>query len=81
VYDARPVFGRRVREVRLRKHLSQEQLAARANLHWTYVSGIERGIRNPGLNILVRLATALDLSLSELVAGLTREPPKRPRTR
>lgn len=59
--------------------LSQEQLAARADLHWTYVSGIERGVRNPGLNILVRIASALDVSLSELVADMPPKIAKRPR--
>jgi transcriptional regulator with XRE-family HTH domain len=57
--------------------LSQERLAARADLHWTYVSGIERGVRNPGLNILVRLAKALELPLSDLVSGLAQPPAKR----
>jgi transcriptional regulator with XRE-family HTH domain len=50
--------------------LSQEQLAERAELHWTYVSGVERGRRNPSLNILARLAQALGLSLPQLVANL-----------
>ena len=57
-------------------HFSQEQLAARADLHWTYISGIERGIRNPGLNIPVRLAKALELSFY-LVASLAQLPAKR----
>jgi transcriptional regulator with XRE-family HTH domain len=57
-------------------NLSQEQLAERAELHWTYVSGIERGRRNPGLNILARLAKALHVTLPGLITDL-REP--RPR--
>jgi transcriptional regulator with XRE-family HTH domain len=58
--------------LRERLHLSQEQVAERADLHWTYVSGIERGRRNPGLNTM-GIATALGVSLSELVSNL-REP-------
>jgi transcriptional regulator with XRE-family HTH domain len=54
--------------------LSQESLAERAGLHWTYVSGIERGRRNPGLNTLTALAAALRMSLAELVKDLERAP-------
>ena len=66
-----------MRQRRKQMHLSQEQLAERADLHWTYVSGIERGIRNPGLNILIRLAKALRVSPSDLLAGLEKLPAKR----
>jgi transcriptional regulator with XRE-family HTH domain len=66
----RRAFGDRVRALRLDRRLSQEDLAERAGLHWTYVSGIERGRRNPGLNTLGVLAKALDLSISELLRGL-----------
>ena len=59
-----------MRELRERLDLSQEQLAERADLHWTYVSGIERGQRNPGLNILGRLASALSVTLPDLVTDL-----------
>ena len=75
--DIRSAFGQRIRELRRRKRLSQEQLAARADLHWTYVSGIERGVRDPGLRTVARLATALGVSLSDLVHDLAPAPPKR----
>jgi DNA-binding XRE family transcriptional regulator len=52
--------------------LSQEQLAERAGLHWTYVSGIERGRRNPGLNTLASLARGLKVPLSELLGEIDR---------
>jgi transcriptional regulator with XRE-family HTH domain len=67
VDDLRPALGRRVRALREKLGLSQEQLAERAQLHWTYVSEIERGRRNPSLNILGRLARALDVPLSKLL--------------
>jgi transcriptional regulator with XRE-family HTH domain len=70
VDDLRPALGRRVRSLRQRLGLSQEGIAERAETHWTFISGIERGIRNPGLNMLGRLARALEVSLPELVAGL-----------
>lgn len=59
-----------MRVLRERAGLSQEQLAERADLHVTYVSGIERGRRNAGLNILARLARALKVSLPVLVTDL-----------
>lgn len=68
--DLRTALGRRVRSLRERKGLSQEQLAEAADLHWTYVSGIERGKRNPGLNTLGRLARALGVTPSKLLSGL-----------
>ena len=68
--DLRGALGLRVKELRERLGLSQEQLAERADLHVTYVSGIERGQRNPGLNILSRVAKALRTSLPGLVADL-----------
>lgn len=48
--------------------LSQEGLANLAGMHRTYVSEIERGLRNPSYRNLVKLAAALELTLSELVA-------------
>lgn len=68
--DLRRAFGDRLRELRMDRKLTQEQLAERAELHWTYISGIERGTRSPTLNILGRLAKALRTPLSTLVEGL-----------
>jgi DNA-binding XRE family transcriptional regulator len=48
-----------VRELRHLAGLSQEELAAEAGLHWTYVGGIERGKRNPSLVNIIKLARAL----------------------
>ncbi len=59
-------FGRRVRELRLARGLSQEELAFKAGVHRTYLGGIERGERNPALKNIVAIAEALGISLSEL---------------
>lgn len=59
-------FGQRVRELRNRKGISQEELAYRANVHRTYLGGIERGERNPALKNIAAIAKALDVSLREL---------------
>ena len=70
--DLRVAFGRRVRELRDRLGVSQEQLAERADLHWTYISDVERGKRGPSLDVVGR-AHGLGVSVSELFAPLTRK--------
>ncbi len=61
-------FGAVVRKHRTAKGLSQEALAERADIHHTHVGLIERGERNASLNVAYRIARALGLSLSALVA-------------
>lgn len=60
-------FGKHVRHLRQLQDLSQEALAEKANMHRTYIGMIERGERNPALLNLIRLASALDISLPELL--------------
>ena len=59
-------LGNALREARTARGLSQEQLARDAGLDRTYVSGIERGERNPSLTNLLRLADALETTLTVL---------------
>ena len=59
-------FGRRLRELRLARGVSQEALAAKAGLHRTYVSSAERGERNVSLVNIERFARALDVDLCDL---------------
>ena len=68
--SATATFGARVRERRLRLGWTQEKLAERADLHWTYIGQIERGERNLGLVNILRLAVALKVDPAELVRGL-----------
>lgn len=63
---ARRAFGRRVRALRLEAGISQEALAERAGLHRTYVSSVERGQRNVGLDNIRKLAAALGVSPAQL---------------
>ena len=65
--DIRRIIGVNVRKTRELKVLSQEELAFRAELHRTYVSGIERGIRNPTALIIQRLAVALEITADRLL--------------
>ncbi|MFQ3668323.1 MAG: helix-turn-helix transcriptional regulator, partial [Fimbriimonadaceae bacterium] len=52
-------FGETVRRIRRRLGMTQLELAERSGLHLTYISGIERGTRNPTLSVLERLAAGL----------------------
>ena len=64
------LFGATLRELRSERGLSQEELARRSDLHRTFVSQIERGLKSPSLGSLSKLAHALDISLVELVAAI-----------
>ena len=59
-------FGAHVRSLRLARGLSQEEVAHSAGIHVTYLSGIERGKRNPSLKNLRKLAGALGVGVGEL---------------
>lgn len=65
---SRAALGAAVRELRTERGLSQEAVADLAALHVTYLSGIERGLRNPSLEKLNALAGALGVSMLELMA-------------
>jgi transcriptional regulator with XRE-family HTH domain len=62
-------LGRAVRDARRARGISQEDLASRCGLHRTYVGGIERGERNPSYTNVLRLADALGMRASELLAA------------
>tara|TARA_B100000378_G_scaffold10922_1_gene9195 strand:- start:6938 stop:7153 length:216 start_codon:yes stop_codon:yes gene_type:complete len=59
-------LGKKIRTLRLEKLLSQEKLGEITGLDRTYISGIERGVRNPSLKNIEKLAKALDVKVSEL---------------
>lgn len=63
-------FGENVRRLRLSAGLSQEELAQRSGLHRTYVSDVERGVRNIGLANTVKLAHALGVEPARLLEGI-----------
>jgi transcriptional regulator with XRE-family HTH domain len=63
-------FGRNVARLRNTAALSQDKLAEKANLDRTYLSGIERGVRNPGIKVVIRLARALGVSVAQLCKGV-----------
>lgn len=65
-------FGDRIRARRGALGLSQEQLAYEADINRTYIASLEAGQRNPSLDLLCRLARALQVDPAELVKGLQR---------
>jgi len=59
--DIRQRVGRNVQRLRAEKGWSQEEFADKADLHRTYVSVVERGVRNPTITIIAKLAAALGI--------------------
>ncbi len=67
-------FGLVLRRRREAAELSQEALAAQANLHRNYVGLLERGQRMPSILVVQQLASALGTTMSELLAEVEEEP-------
>ncbi len=65
--DIRKQVGLSVQKIRRERGWSQEELAFESGLHRTYISGIERGARNPTLLVIDQLATALKISPARLL--------------
>lgn len=65
------LFGVSLRRVRLERELSQERLAELTGLSTNFVGEMERGLKAPGLVVVVRLARALDTSVHDLLADFT----------
>jgi len=61
-------LGSAVRELRAANGLTQQELGLKAALDRTYLGGVERGERNPSFECLLKIAAALEVSLSELIA-------------
>ncbi len=66
--DVRRRVGLNVKRLREAQGISQEDLADRAGVHRTYVSGVERGVRNPTITVLEKIAGALGEPLAKLVS-------------
>ena len=65
--DVKKKFGSHLRKLRQEKNLTQEELAYKAGMHFTYIGQIERGVRNPSLVNLHKLAKALRVNAGQLL--------------
>jgi len=65
--DIKTEFGKSLRKLRVERKLTQDQLADRAGMHFTYIGQIERGLRNPSLINLQKLAKALKIDAGTLL--------------
>lgn len=63
-------LGMRIRYLRTKKHMSQEELSFVSQVNKNYISDLERGTRNPTLKVLEKIAKALEIDLSTLLQGL-----------
>lgn len=65
--EIRDVFAQNLRRIRQAKKLSQEELAHRASIDRTYVSSLERGVYSPTIEVVGKIAHALDVEAAELL--------------
>ncbi len=63
-------FGLRVKKIRTEQKISQEDLAELSGLHRTYISSLERGVRNPTLTTLISLSKGLNIEINEMLKEL-----------
>lgn len=60
------LLGRRIRELRKARHLTQEQLGERTGINYKYLGAVERGQENPTVKVLEKIARVLRVDLREL---------------
>ena len=74
--DTKQMIGARIKEVRNKKGLTQEQLSEKMEINPKYLSSIERGNENPTLNTLINLSESLEVDLSEIFSFIQIEDPR-----
>lgn len=74
--SAEVLFGEEVKKSRVLRGLTQEDLAHEAEVHPTYVSQLERGLKSPSLRVMLQLADALGVPASELVQAVEKRLPR-----
>jgi transcriptional regulator with XRE-family HTH domain len=78
-YNIKKDIGQRIRGLRRRRGMTQEDMADRSGLHWTYIGGLERGERNPTLTTLKRISDGLSVTLVDLLSKDVTGAPLTPR--
>ena len=71
--DIKQLIGARIKSLRTRKRLTQEELSERVGINAKYLSSIERGLENPTLNTFLAIAEALEVSFDEIFCDLATE--------
>ncbi|BBO73123.1 transcriptional regulator [Desulfosarcina widdelii] len=75
--EIKQLLGARIKEIRKKRHLTQEQLAEKVGINPKYVSSIERGKENPTLDTFIKIAESLEVGIGDLFNRLEPENPKR----
>jgi transcriptional regulator with XRE-family HTH domain len=70
-YREAEIFGQTIRQARLERHWTQEELADKAGLTATYVGQLERGDKIPSLTVVLKLARGLAIAPSRLLEGFS----------
>jgi len=70
VSSAEQLFGKEIQRARVACGISQEELGHRADIHSSYVSQLERGLKSPSLGVILRVAGALEHPASELIKAV-----------
>lgn len=70
MYTAEHHFGKQIKQLRVERGISQEELSYLAEVHTSYVSKLERGTKSPTLGVILKIAKALDVSGAGLMARL-----------
>jgi transcriptional regulator with XRE-family HTH domain len=66
VEDIKSLLGKRIRELRKQKGLSQEELGWKSDLHFTYIGAVERGEKNCSIITLEKIAKGLEININDL---------------
>ena len=75
--DKKKMIGARIKEIRNKKGLTQEQLSEKMEINPKYLSSIERGCENPTLNTLIKLSESLEVDLGEIFSFIQIEDPEK----
>ena len=73
--DTKQLIGARIKEIRNKKGLTQEQLSEKMEINPKYLSSIERGNENPTLNTLIKLSESLEVDSGEIFSHIQIEDP------
>ncbi len=73
--DLKQMIGAKVKEIRSKRGITQDQLSERMDINSKYLSSIERGKENPTLNTLIKLSQSLEVNLDEIFSFVEIEDP------